>query len=414
MKIQEISKVKDCREQVKLNLIEDAQVALNLVLEKNSAKSRSNWVDLDINLPSNDEQTLSVIKTYLLEGIKYCYCSDSHVYKEENGVFSLFSQKTFDSAPNLLTVLVEGERRTLVYSDNASIVRGYGEVEVTLPQSQYSEVCNGVLFLASGNTINFGLPFNFETFSVDLNPTGVIKIEPELGDILALISMETDLQIFCKHGVLSLSTFGQPKDYTLKHYSLPYLDIEPKSIRKIGNRIYFISQNKLCYLKNQTLESADLSLGGNVKVIGDASTYKGYYLLPVNAFGKNVLYVKNTNTDTEWYTHLPMALSQVGGLCVNEKTNKLCTLCFNGENHFESQYESKNMFTGEAEYLQEISFESTANITLKIKTDWQEKTFCCDKGKNKLILGIKTQKFTLGFYCKGGAVEISNLCVTIR
>lgn len=415
MGVKELSRVKNQGKTITLNLKNDAKFAFNLIFEGDLIKSSSSWIESDITLPTDEEnQPLGVIKTYLLDGVKYCYCSDNRLYKEENGVFNLFSEKTFNSIPHLLTVLEEGERRTLIISDNASVLRGYGEVDVTVPYTSCYQVCNGILFVAEDNTIKFGEPFNFETFSVDLNPKRIIKLDAELGEIVSLIAMETDLKIVCKHAIMSLSTFGNPEQYELKRYSLPYVDIQKNSVRKIGNGIYFISQGKLCCLRKQKFDFIDLVFETGISSIGQASDYNGYYLLPVNAFGKDALYVKNTNTGTEWFTHLPRALSSVGGIGISSKTNKLCTLSFGSERHFECEYIAREIFTGKAGYLQEICLETTAEITLEIESDFEKIKLACAKGKNKFILSYKTQKFSLAIMKDGGSVEIKNLSVTIR
>jgi len=229
---------------------------------------------------------------YMVNNRLLFYSNDKYIYEL---VKSLHEKRDYcESKPILIPITLEGKEEILVVNSTSAFILEKSEKQFSIPMGSCFANYDNRLFIADGTTLYFGGEFDLINNSMNITDIGHISISSQDGSIVDLVPYEDYLLIFCESGISKLK-ISTTNDFTINKLNMPKLEIREKSIKKIGNEIFFISQNKLNVYKNGKVEMLNLFFDEFItNKTNIASTYKEYYAITYNCATKNFLFMFNT------------------------------------------------------------------------------------------------------------------------
>lgn len=291
-----------------------------------SSKSSENTVSKSQALSL--EEGVSVLKTYAVNGDLYLYLSDNKVYKLESGTLTSVSDTEFSNTPELVLIYKEGIEKLLIYEGENSVIVGTTEQEVALSDGDCCSLF-GMTVIAKNNTVKFSAPFDGTDFSTGINEGGYITLPSDSGDIIKVLSSGDKVVAVCKYAVYQLDFKGEKTDYSLTKLITPFIEVKENSVVKIGEIIYFVSNNKVYSIKEKTVSFFELKNNLTNTVINSSGCFDGYFAMCYEVSGVKYLLAVDTELKSETLLTGLSCISNRLGYAVNESENKLYKLTLN-------------------------------------------------------------------------------------
>lgn len=99
------------------------------------------------------------------------------------------------------------------------------------------------LFTAKGNKLYYSAPIAAENWNVATQGAGWLELPLEIGDIVALVSFEEKLYLFCERGIMRLRFLGDTVNMKVTDVGVSYAGILPRSIAKCGRMIVYCTED---------------------------------------------------------------------------------------------------------------------------------------------------------------------------
>ena len=269
-----------------------AKLPISVKCEKNKLK-----IGLAFNLSRNLSLNSRAEKLYVIGGEKFCYCEDKRLYRIKNGRAVLFNLEKYLSPPEIYkirynkkpTLIIKSERGIVFFNGNYGIYDVFdGDNYISIKNRLI--ICDKDKIYVSGDDPKVKSDYF------------AIKFPIEDGNILHAFSLNGKLILILKRNIYSLTLFGMPDDYKIEEIESEKLRVMEGTSASGEDECYFISDNKLCILKNGKVCKIDGLLDRNdVTVIGKACIYSGTYLLPVTIDGVKYLYAYDTSDKTDYF-----------------------------------------------------------------------------------------------------------------
>ncbi len=266
----------------------------------------------------------SVKKLFEIGEDMYLLGYNGYLYKRENGVFIAVSSTQFGTDLKFLPVTYGGGKATLVVTPSTAEI-DYGEtfLPVSVPYG-ILRFYAGRLFVASGKRLYYGDLFDFTTCGVGSFGGGFVEVEDEDGDIIGIEEKDGKLFMICENAVLSFSAFTSPSEFKMERVCVNF-GARAGSVAKVGDRIYFISEEGLKRFDGKKTETASGTLADEV-MEGDAESYCGKYVIKVKRRGISYTYVYEDSTGAEDIIRLPDYAITSGAVTVKNSVSRVMRL----------------------------------------------------------------------------------------
>ncbi len=174
-------------------------------------------------------------------------------------------------------------------------------VQVNLPKGDMAIVYNSMLIIANGNQLNFSARMTFLDFTSGIDNGGVMCIDQEDGEIIALIPTKYSLVIFTERAIYELVVNAEREDYQLKKQSFS-IRPDKNSVKLVGGKIVFINQGGLCAYENGFVNGyASEYVGEKYSFDGDSCANGAIYCARVkNGLDENVLLCYDAIKNKQW------------------------------------------------------------------------------------------------------------------
>lgn len=337
----------------------------------------------------------NVKQIYNLDGEKYLYFGNGKVYKLEENRLVLFAELFSLTSPTIIQAPSNFGNSTLLIDENNFIIRGDTNGAIFMQKGDGYLVFDDMVFAYENSTLYFASKDN-DSFLLEENYFGRIDVNSSLGKILYLAIFNNNLYVVSEYGISTLSIMENKKDFKLKEVCAIPVQIKPKSIKQMGEKIYFISGNKLCVFSGGRVDYKDFLLGDKEYAItGDSVDIMGRYCVQYKTKNKDYLYCYNSiNMQEENYDMNNLLISE-GGYFFNTETNELGILGVGENSKF--TWESKFLDFGNIEnkFLHSIEIFGSGCFEVQIIGDKMRKTYKVIAEKPLNRLSIYSKKFKL-------------------
>lgn len=253
----------------------------------------------DITLKFVCESTGIPIKTFFIANRFFMYRKDNYLYEFYNKRLNLvLSKKT---QPLMIDVIIEGKREILIIESTTAYILKKN-LTFSFPYGTCIAKYDGRIFVANGKNLYFSNVFNFTEYSTNIENVGFFSVNDEDGDISELIDFQDCLFVVCKNAIYKLKITNQ-EDFSFIKCQTDYLDILVGSAKKVGEEIYFVSQNKLCVFNGNSFKKIDGDFDRFLPTATEsATTSEGRYSIKVFINSEPVFLVYDTFTGKYHYT----------------------------------------------------------------------------------------------------------------
>lgn len=234
------------------------------------------------------------VATYFANNRIFFYSSDKYIYEYKD--YRNVKLDQCESQPILVPIIYEGKEEVLVVNSLKAFVLGKSEREFSIPKGSCFASYDNRIFIAQGTSIYFGGKFDSENMSMDLLNIGSINTFSYDGDILALVPYEDNLVVFCKKAVYVLN-ISKSNDFTFTRCVETQLDIKERTVAKVKDEIFFVSNKKFCSYKEGKIKVIDVVLEKYLSEgVLTASVYGEYYMLPFTMLNENYIFLFSVRT----------------------------------------------------------------------------------------------------------------------
>lgn len=352
-------------------------------------------------------------KVYFVGGDIYFYCENGKVYKavknSDTGAYVLTAAgaKSYSSAPNVIAIKKNGEKKILVFGkDGAEIIGESASLSVSYGKN-FAVVC-GRLFVAQGKEIKFSEEFDCVNFSTGINgAAGVIRVGGEDGEILCTGASGDELVILCKRSIFVLSAAGEPSGWRLKKVDTCGFSAEENSAAWCGGKMIFRSGKRTYVYYKSALKEIGGAIDDKSPVpLGGACAFGSVYLLPLKEDEKKFVYAYDSATGEEFFPEYIPLISDKGGAGFDEEKGEISFLAFGtavvtGEtsagNGAFSPDGAEDFGSSDEKLLLRAVVTTNGIGKIKISGDSDGKTYPLVSGLNLLKIGITSRKFTIGY-----------------
>ena len=246
----------------------------------------------------NDISIKRVIKT---SSRKLILATDNKIYERKDGKYSAILDKTFPSGVDVIELKKKGEKTLLFIGDDGGIFEDGERVE-HIKRGQHL-VAFGRLFSASGRTLRYSKPFDYENYSTGVKLYGFFETEEDLGDIVGLFELYNKVCVLCKNGIVLFSPFMEESEYSAERmFTDGIINALENSAVKIGDELFFITDGNLARLNAKKTLSLFLLPKRLDFSIGHAVEVDGYYTIPVLDYGKKKTFFAKIGKENRLFT----------------------------------------------------------------------------------------------------------------
>lgn len=283
----------------------------------------------------------------------------------------------------------EYEGKIMVLSSEGKLfVEGEGQYPAPFG---YPEFFGGRLFIGCGDTVHFSALFSYSDFNYADNGAGKIKLDSSDGQIKGLKAHCGNLCVITEKAVYKIALVDESTEFTVERQNLPYLKVKSDTVVKIGDKIYFISDDKLCCF-NQNIEYIDSEI--NYKEISTKGYANGKRYIV--ASDKNLFY-HDTLTGEEGYLDMEYC-TLCGDYFIHNLDLCVYKIDFSTPDSICLGYE--NLDTARVKTL--YSFSATCDSACKV-------TFYGDFGKKTYTLKAGYNYRNLNLVCVSAKITIDGL-----
>ncbi len=256
--------------------------------------------------------------------------AEGRFYENVEGAFRKIVEDAESVSPTVLSVTDGGENRLLILTETKSLLVGEKTTVVKIPYGKYACVCDERLFIANGNEIVYGEPFNYGKISVSDQIGGKIVVNG-FGNICGLWSASNGVYVFLEKAIFLLTT---SEDFSLKKLNVGGRTITDGTVRGYGDKAFFMSEGEVCVFDGKKIKTEDFGFNKEcVKLGNEVSAKDGIYCVSctVNDDGEKYVYCRDVDLQEEFITERVGFLFDYGGYAMEEyaylpPVSRLCKL----------------------------------------------------------------------------------------
>lgn len=279
----------------------------------------------------NVKKSLSVnglipLKLYNVDGKLYVYFNDKRLYKIVDNALIRVSETEFKNTPIILKAPVYYDDSIIIIDGDSAFITGKTDGNVYFPKAKGFFVLEDYVFAYNGKSLFFGCRTD-DDFLLKDNYFGRIDVGDGLGEIIGITAVKNVLAVFSNYGISTLSMLDNKKDYKLKESVALPLSIREKTIKRIGDSVYFIAGKKLCKYSLSGITFLDCFLEGkDFEIVDEAYCYNDKYCLTVSIQGRRYVYVYSAIDGLEKIIVSDNLLLADGGYCFDKTDNKIYSI----------------------------------------------------------------------------------------
>ena len=249
------------------------------------------------------------------------------------------------------------------------------------------KVAFGRLFSARGNVIKMSAFNNLTDFSEG----EYIKTDNADGDILSLQFLDEKFYIFTKKAIYLLTQVENLVEFNLKKLVLPDIEIIDKTVQSLGDRIVFLTNERVCTLKDDKITFTDFTV--DEERVNKSCVHDGKYTLLINGdtyfydFIDDKKQVYNLGDYTIRGEYAVSNLDTGVYLFDRENVSEKASLYFD----FGSAYKKA---------LTEISMSSETPVKLTLQGDFGKRNYLFNKENKVKKLNLTSTAFKLEYVCE--------------
>lgn len=371
------------------NLIKDKS-------DKNEFYGKKQLVAKYSRLQTQLSSPLIAKRVYFLDNGLYIYCTDLYVRKVENNTL-VRSAKTFETEPKGIVVNYNGNKKVLfVGEDNKELWQEPNE-QIDVPYGKIIFLASNMLFVADGNKLTFGQPFNYSEFTSGYEQSGYFLTDISDGEIVGLLSSQDKLYIFCQHSIICLSHLGDKLDFNAKRLPVEYLNIKEKTFCAIGQEGFFISDNVLYKFFNNKIEKIDNSklYNLNYSIFLPATNYKHIYILPITTQQGRMAYFYDIDSKQEGFVSYFFYFTNEGYILDGE--NDMAKYDFEEQVILGQPWASewKNFDSDKIKNIYQLNIKISGTAQLRLSCDYGDKMFNLQAGTNVIKCNAMSKKIKI-------------------
>ncbi|MBQ9514439.1 MAG: hypothetical protein IJR66_05655 [Clostridia bacterium] len=335
-------------------------------------------------------------KIYHVSGKTIVYCKDGFLRVKGDRGYKKFTPVPFNSAPMLFEAINNGKQCVAIRKASGIMLISDKTDYIKCEDGDLYYTCFGRTFIGKDNLLKIIDEYDFYSGNEEKD-VRIIVLSEEFGKIIALSSYKNALVIVCKKKILSL-TFDGNGLYSLENRESVEINVEEKTVKKAGDKIFFLSQNNLYYISDKTEKINSLLSDRKFTVLSDAFTYNGCYFLPIKENGENKVYVYDANRDCDYFIKAENLIFSDGGLAVDTLSGFLYRLEEDGDGYREIKSETTDFDVIGKKHLVGLSAYSEYPVSLKIEGDFGASTFNFNGGEILFQCNLYSGRFTFTFY----------------
>lgn len=227
----------------------------------------------------NNPTVFSPLRTYKIGNDRYVYTSEGKVRAFVSGNF--LQGATFLSTPELKSVVIDGEKRYYLVSDDKSYSFSSGGTSAF--SGKFFTFFGNSVFVIKNGALKFSLPFDFTDSSGNLKATESYSPEKNIGEAIAISHDYDKLYILCEKGLVAADFNDAPEKYLFKGVEYDDLSVIADSAAVYGDKIFFMSGDDFCVARGGKIEKLSSPLKDrDFGLIGAPFCYKGTYFIEIH------------------------------------------------------------------------------------------------------------------------------------
>ena len=200
---------------------------------------------------------------YMVGGEIFIYSATYKVakYFPESNFFDDACDTSFYTEPKIACVKNNFEETFLIFSDDKALFLNQPLEIFSLGKVSAFCVSFGKVFTANGRELFVSYGFNINEGSHNFNKEFCFKTEPDEGDIIEIIAREDCVLLICQRKIISVSYTKKLGELVIERISTPLFNAEKNSVCDFGEKIVFLSNDKIAIYKNKSIEFVDVFEG---------------------------------------------------------------------------------------------------------------------------------------------------------
>ena len=338
---------------------------------------------------------------YLVEGRLFSYASDKFVYEiTDRGVVKINSM-AFEKPPLLVSVKRGGNNEVLLfYNGYACFLSDFEDYSVNV--GEHCIFLNGRIFGANKDRVFISKTYPFDDGNEVIVLGEEIIIPKKHGDIVGIVEDENQVVIITKNALFVLKTIGETYEYVLEKVKTFYLDITAKSVKKIGDFVFFASGQELFVYKNNKVEKfTSLDLLKNIEEV--YSIYEYYAVKQTNA--EELFLISTLDKSVKSLNGFSVLTDGFGYETTTKKLYKI-TKSLEKENAENIKKElSLDFNSAKTKVVTEIELLSLSPTKILFKGDFGEKEYYFKNGNGVIKCNLASKEFLLTVESEGQSIE---------
>lgn len=361
-----------------------------------------------------DRISSRIIEKFIVNGYIYLYCDDNCLYNYNP------KDKTFKKVceckgqPILTSVIINSEKNVLVIEENATYVAGQTVDVGTAVYGTVATTFKGKCFVAKDNLVYISHPINLATETMNVSPLNVLTLDKQWGNVLDLICFDYYLLIVCEKAFYKLKT-NYSEEYSLEKVNMGNIEVMPKSLIVVGDRLYFITNQKICYYDDGVIKTENTIYDKYLNTFCDkAQAYKQYFILQVSVEEKKYILFFDTLTK-QCFIIDSEGESLLGENCVYVLENRDLKIIDEGA-YDQGEWESVPLTfnNNNKKAICEVSMYASQPCNLFISGDFGSKSFNVHQGCFVLKTNLISSVFNLRINIPNSHCCISDMSIKYR
>lgn len=350
----------------------------------------------------------SLVKSYYVDNRFFMYSTNKRLYEYLN--YRLVTALIDITKPLITDVVINGNKEILIIESTTAYILNK-KITFTFPYGTCIAKYDGRLFVGDALNVYFSNVFNFTEYSTNIENAGFLSVNKEDGEILELVSFNDCMYVVCKNAIYKLKISSEG-EFEFKKCEIDYLNILENSVKKIGKKIYFISQKKLCEFDGNSFKRIngdfDRFLGGATE---SATATKSFYSIKIMINETVNFLVYDTLTGNHHYIWND-GVGKIGenGYLFVSKFLTVYQIDYNKNMQVFSWYSNEIDFgTTKKKTLFEIRITADQPLPLMIEGDFGAKMLPLKQGENVIKLGLTSKRFKMSVSIESYTFEIGDM-----
>ena len=312
-------------------------------------------------------------KVYNVNGKIIVYCQDGYLRIKEKGVYKKFTPVPFPVAPTVFETFNNGKKCVAIKkADGVILVSDRTDYYKTADGDVYYSFFD-LNFIAKGNVLKIADAYGY--CGTQLNDDmRIIVLSEDFGEIVALSSYKEKLIIVCKKRILTLS-FEKDGLYSLDSLEGNEINVDKKSVKKIGDKIFFVSKDNLFAIGDKISKCESMLNKKGFIVYDNAFSFNGCYVLPIQKDGKRWLYLYDTENGCDYLLKNGNLAFCDGGFAIDRENGFSYQLQDGVNGYCRIKSKTTNFNENGKKHLTLLTAYSEYPLTVKIEGDFGEKEY---------------------------------------